>query len=151
MDRLKTFAKYAIWIILFWIFSDILIYAGINSTYKDMQMKGTVPNGVQVVQMQSTKVNGKIKLQVDQPELSGKYLKIELYSESGKILGEEYLEIGTITEGKSKSIEKYFKITDVKSYNISVVDQPGESSEGFMDTAMSTITIALLLIKILIL
>lgn len=151
MDRLKTFAKYIIWIALFWIFSDILIYAGLNSTYKDISSKNSVPDGIQIIQMQATKVNGRIKLRVNQANLSGKYLKVELYSDSGKTLGVEYLEIGTIAEGNTKTLEKYFKITDVKSYNIAVVDEPGESTGGFMDTAMSTITVALILIKLLIL
>ena len=151
MDRLKTFAKYIIWIALFWIFSDILIYAGLNSTYKDISSKNSVPDGIQIIQMQATKVNGRIKLRVNQADLSGKYLKVELYSDSGKTLGVEYLEIGTIAEGNTKTLEKYFKITDVKSYNIAVVDEPGESTEGFVDTAMSTITVALILIKLLIL
>ena len=151
MDRLKTFAKYIIWIALFWIFSDILIYAGLNSTYKDISSKNSVPDGIQIIQMQATKVNGRIKLRVNQADLSGKYLKVELYSDSGKTLGVEYLEIGTIAEGNTKTLEKYFKITDVKSYNIAVVDEPGESTGGFMDTAMSTITVALILIKLLIL
>ena len=31
MDRVKTFAKYAIWLILFWVLSDILIYYGIKN------------------------------------------------------------------------------------------------------------------------
>lgn len=151
MDRLKTFAKYIIWIALFWIFSDILIYAGLNSTYKDISSKNSVPDGIQIIQMQATKVNGRIKLRVNQANLSGKYLKVELYSDSGKTLGVEYLEVGTIAEGNTKTLEKYFKITDVKSYNITVVDESGESTEGFMDTAMSTITVALILIKLLIL
>lgn len=151
MDRLKTFAKYIIWIALFWIFSDILIYAGLNSTYKNISSKNSVPDGIQIIQMQATKVNGRIKLRVNQADLSGKYLKVELYSDSGKTLGVEYLEIGTIAEGNTKTLEKYFKITDVKSYNIAVVDEPGESTGGFMDTAMSTITVALILIKLLIL
>ena len=39
MSRLKTFAKYVVWIILFLILSDILIYYGVNSTYKDIKNK----------------------------------------------------------------------------------------------------------------
>ena len=31
MSTLKTFAKYAIWLILFWVLSDILIYYGIKN------------------------------------------------------------------------------------------------------------------------
>ena len=149
MGRMKQFAKYIIWIALFWIFSDILIYAGLNSTYNDMTRKGFTPNGVYVLQMQSTKVNGRMNLEVNNPELSGKYLKIDLYSNLDNLLGTEYLEIGELKENQSKTIEKYFKITDVRKYEINVVDEPGESSEGFMDTAMSTITVVLFVLKVL--
>lgn len=145
MSRLKTFAKYILWIILFWIFSDILIYAGINSTYKDMEQKGTIPDGVSIVQMQSTKVNGKINLTVNS-NLSGKFLKVDLYSASDNLLGTQYIEIGTINE--TKSIETYFKISDAKSFEISVVDEMGVSSEGFMDTAMSAMSILILVLKL---
>ena len=41
MDRMKTFAKYAIWVILFWILSDILIYYGINTTYKTISRRNS--------------------------------------------------------------------------------------------------------------
>lgn len=149
MDRIKTFAKYAIWIILFWIFSDILINVGINTTYKDVQAKEAIPQGIEIQQMQATKVNGRMRIAIRDQSLSGKYLKISLYSDIGNELGVEYLEIGDLNENEIKSIEKYFKIVDVKSYEVSVVDEKGESSEGFMDTAMSVITIIMTVLKIL--
>lgn len=149
MDRIKTFTKYAIWIILFWIFSDILINVGINTTYKDVQAKEAIPQGIEIQQMQATKVNGRMRIAVRDQSLSGKYLKISLYSDIGNELGVEYLEIGDLKENEIKSIEKYFKIVDVKSYEVSVVDEKGESSEGFMDTAMSAITIIMTVLKIL--
>lgn len=149
MDRLKTFAKYAIWIILFWIFSDILIYVGLNTTYKDMQNIGTIPTGIQVSQIQSTKVNGRIKLSIENEELSGKYIKIDLYSDMGNVLGTQYIEIGNISKDETKNIETYFKISDIKAYEISIVDEMGETTEGFMDTAMSAMTIFVFVVKLL--
>ena len=149
MDRLKTFAKYAIWIILFWIFSDILIYVGLNTTYKDMQNIGTIPAGIQVSQIQSTKVNGRIKLSIENEELSGKYIKIDLYSDMGNVLGTQYIEIGNISKDETKNIETYFKISDIKAYEISIVDEMGETTEGFMDTAMSAMTIFVFVVKLL--
>lgn len=151
MDRLKTFAKYAIWLILFWIFSDILIHVGLNTTYKNMSQKGTTPQGIEIVQMQSTAVNGRIKLNIKNTDFKGKYLKINLYSSYDNLLGTQYLEIGNVTESTSKTLETYFKIPEVKSYDISVVDEKGESSEGFMDTALSAMTILIATIKLLIL
>ena len=101
--------------------------------------------------MQSTKVNGRINLQINNKELSGKYLKIDLYSNLGNVLGTKYIEIGNIGENQIKDIETYFKISDIKSYEISVVEEAGESTEGFMDTALSTISIIVLVIKLFVL
>ena len=145
MDRLKTFAKYAIWVILFWILSDILIYLGINSTYKDREQRGETPEGIEIVQMQSTKVNGRVTVKVTDNQMREKFLKIDLYSSTGVNLGTQYIALNSANE--NDEIETYFKISDVKSYEVSVVDEMGESSEGFMDTALSTLTILGILIK----
>lgn len=148
MDRLKTFAKYAIWLILFWILSDILIYVGINSTYKDMAQRGEIPSGIEVVQMEATSVNGRMKVKANDVALSGKYLKVDLYSSTGVSLGTQYIELGEIKENESKEFETYFKISEVKSYEITIVDEVGQNTEGFMDTALSALTVLVTLIKL---
>ena len=149
MDTVKRFAMYAIWIILFWILSEILINIGINSMYKDMDQKGETPEGIQVVEVQSTTVNGRIKLTAEGEYLSGKFIKIDLYSDIDNHLGTQYLEIGNLEKNEIKSIETYFKISETKSYEISVVDEAGESTEGFMDTAMTAMTVLVLVIRFL--
>ena len=150
MDTVKTFVKYIIWIILFWIISDFLINVGLNTTYKEMQKIGQIPSGIQVKEIKSTAVNGKINLIVNSTSLSGKFIKVDLYSSKDNLLGTQYLDIGEIKENQTKEIDTYFKISDVKKYEISVTDEKGESSEGFMDTAMSTLTILLTVIKVMI-
>ena len=150
MDTVKTFVKYIIWIILFWIISDFLINVGLKTTYNEMQKIGQIPSGIQVKEIKSTAVNGKINLIVNSTSLSGKFIKVDLYSSKDNLLGTQYLDIGEIKENQTKEIDTYFKISDVKKYEISVTDEKGESSEGFMDTAMSTLTILLTAIKIMI-
>lgn len=149
MDTIKRFGKYLILIIIFWIFSDILINAGINSMYKNMTLRGDLPKGIQVIQMQSTKVNGRMKLKINEEQLGGKFLKIDLYSDIGNVLGTQYIEIGSIKENQIKDIETYFKISDIKSYEISVVEEKGRTTEGFMDTAMTAMSVMVLVIKLL--
>lgn len=149
MNRVKTFAKYALWIILFWIFSDILINVAINTTYKNINRIGEIPNGIQVIEMEATAVNGRIKLIVNNTQLSGKYVKINLYSDLENLLGTQYLSIGDISEGQQKEISTYFKIPEVKKYEIIIEDTEGKSTEGFMDTAMSTITMIISAIQLL--
>ena len=131
MDRIKTFAKYAIWLILFWLLSDALIYYGINSTYKDIKMKSEMPNQISIENAEATKVNGRIKGNVynsEENDLSGKYLKIDLYAESGNLLGTNYLDIGNLRANENKSFETYFKVQDVKSFDISVADEKVEET-----------------------
>ena len=151
MDTVKIFVKYIIWIILFWILSDFLINVGLKTTYKEMQKIGQIPSGIQVKEIKSTAVNGKINLVVNSTSLSGKFIKVDLYSSKDNLLGTQYLDIGEIKENQTKEIDTYFKILDVKKYEISVTDEKGESSEGFMDTAMSTLTVLLSVIRLLIL
>ena len=133
MSTLKTFAKYAIWLILFWVLSDILIYYGINSTYKAISNKGENPKQVTINSAEATKVNGRIIGKVSNDEendLSGKFLKIDLYAENGNLLATEYEEIGNLRANEVKSFETYFKMQDVKSYGITVVEQKEENTDG---------------------
>lgn len=150
MNRLKTFAKYAIWLILFWILSDILIYYGINSTYKAIPRRSEISNQIAINNAEATKVNGRINGTVTNSEensISGKYLKIDLYAESGNLLGTKYLDIGSLETNQKKNFETYFKIQDVKSYDVSIVDEKVESATdvNFMTEDMTQVRVIMLL------
>lgn len=149
MRTVKKFAKYVIWIILFWILSDILIYYGLNSTYKDIENKGDNISNVTVSEAEATKVNGRIIGKITNTEesnLNGKYLKINLYAESGNLLATEYVEVGNLRANEVKSFESYFKMQDVKSYDINIVDKKEENSDGvFMTEDMTKIGVLALL------
>lgn len=150
MSRLKTFAKYAIWLILFWILSDILIYYGVNSTYKNLKIKNEIPSQVTIKNAEATKVNGRIKGTIANKEdsnMSGKYLKIDLYSDSGNLLATEYEDIGNLRVNEVKSFETYFKMQDVKQYEVNIVDEKTEEtiSDVFMTEDMKNTGVLLLL------
>ena len=149
MSTVKKFAKYVIWIILFLILSDILIYYGLNSTYKDIENKGDNISNVTVSEAEATKVNGRIIGKITNTEesnLNGKYLKINLYAESGNLLATEYVEVGNLRANEVKSFESYFKMQDVKSYDINIVDKKEENSDGvFMTEDMTKIGVLALL------
>ena len=150
MSRLKTFAKYAIWIILFWILSDILIYYGVNSTYKNLKIKNEIPSQVTIKNAEATKVNGRIKGTIankEDSDMSGKYLKIDLYSDNGNLLATEYEEIGNLRVNEVKNFETYFKMQDVKQYEVNIVDKKTEetTSDVFMTEDMKNTGVLLLL------
>ena len=149
MSTVKKFAKYVIWIILFWILSDILIYYGLNSTYKDIENKGDNIRNVTVSEAEATKVNGRIIGKITNTEesnLNGKYLKINLYAESGNLLATEYVDVGNLRTNEVKSFESYFKMQDVKSYDINIVDKKEENSDGvFMTEDMTKLGVLAIL------
>ena len=104
MSRMKTFFKYAMWVILFFIFSEVLINIGLNSSYKNMQSKNNIEQ-VTITQAQATLVNGRIKGTIKntgKENLNGKYLKINIYSERDVLLGSKYCEIVNLTNDQSQ-------------------------------------------------
>lgn len=132
MDKIKSYFKYIIWIVLFFIFSEFLINVGLNSNYRDIERKDNVSQ-VSIYQADATKVNGRIRgiIKNSAPETNfgGKYIKIDFYSKRDVNLGKKYIEIGTLKEGETKPFEVLFKLKDVDYYEVSVADQKDQGEE----------------------
>lgn len=131
MDRMKTFLKYILWIIGLFILSDFLISVGLNSNYKKIERKDEIAE-VSIYQAEATKVNGRIRgfIKKSQSEnLSGKYLKIEFYSKRDIYLGKVYIPIQDFKTEENQPFEAFFKVQDVKSYKVSIVDQKEEEGK----------------------
>ena len=125
MKRMRTFLKYVLWIVLFFIFSDFLINVGLNSSYKSMENTGNVPQGVKIEYAESTLVNGKIKGTIENTgdeDLTGKYIQMDFYSSKNNLLGTKYIPIEATSTG-AQEFETFFELQDVKSYDMSIVDQ----------------------------
>lgn len=139
MDRLKTFLIYALLIVLFFIFSEFLINVSLQSSYNDITRRDNIEQ-VQIQEAQATLVNGKIKGTIknsEQDYLTGKYVKIDLYSKRDNLLGTKYIEINTTETQNTQDFSVYFELTDVESYNISIVDQ---KEEGELDLIPEELT-----------
>ena len=132
MDRLKTFLKYVIWIVLFFIFSEFLINVGLNSSYKDIKRRDETAQ-VEISQAQATLVNGRMKGPIkNSPDdyLTGKYVRIDFYSKRDVFLGKRYIEINTTEATTEQDFSIYFELEGVTEYEISIVD---EKEEGEID------------------
>lgn len=139
MDRLKTFLIYALLIVLFFIFSEFLINVSLQASYNDITRRDNTEQ-VQIQEAQATLVNGKIKGTIknsEQDYLTGKYVKIDLYSKRDNLLGTKYIEINTTEAQNTQDFSMYFELTDVESYNISIVDQ---KEEGELDLIPDELT-----------
>jgi len=139
MDRMKTLAKYVIWLVLFYIFSNLMIYINIESTYQNIGRKDNLPQ-VTVYQAQATKVNGRIKGSIYNSEahkITNKYLRIDLYSERDVFLGSKYIDVSTMRDSETRNFEEYFKVQDVDYYEMKFVD---EKEEGELPEMLKDLT-----------
>ena len=104
MARMKTFFIYFLLIVLFFIFSQIMIYIAINTTfqYKNIEIKTNIPMEVEV---QATSINGYAKGKVinnEENEILNKYIKVECYSKHDTLMGTKYIKIDKIGAKEEK-------------------------------------------------
>lgn len=139
MDRMKTFLKYTLWIVAFYIFSNLMIYLNIETTYQNIGRKDNIEQ-VTVYQAQATKVNGRIKGTIfnnAENKLTKQYIKIDLYSERDNFLGSKYIDVSNMRDNETREFEIYFKIKDVDYYEIKLVD---EKEEGELPEMLKDLT-----------
>lgn len=125
MDRMKTFFKYAMWLVLFFIFSEILIYVGLNSSYRDMQGINDIKQ-VEITQAQSTLVNGRMSGKITwdaESEITSKFVRVDFYSERNIKVGTRYIEINANEANKEQSFNIYFELQGIRTYKVSIVDE----------------------------
>ncbi len=131
MDRMKTFLKYIFAIVIFFFFSNFLIYMNLETTYQNIGRKDTLEQ-VTIYQAQATKVNGRIKGTIYNDvnhKINDRYLKIDLYSDNGNLLGTKYVDLLGIRENETRELELYFKVQDVDYYEMSFTEEKDEQGE----------------------
>ena len=115
MGRLKTFRKYILWIIGFYIFTMFCTYVGLNATYEDITAKQDIPTQMEIKLAQATKVNGRIYGEVtstQENDLNGKYLKIE-----------------NTNYNEPKKFAVNFTAESIESYTIDIIDDSQKVEE----------------------
>ena len=134
MQEFSVMKKIIIWIsILIGVFvlSDFLISVGINSAYKDIKREDN-NSEIIVYQADATYVNGRMRgLIKDTEKITGKYLKIELYTKRDVLVGKSYIEIEKTGKEETQPFELFFKAEDVAYYKIETVKErePGDELE----------------------
>lgn len=125
MDRMKTLAKYVLWLVLFFIFSEVMININLETTYQDIGRKDNIKQ-VTIYQADATKINGRIKGTINNDstnKIENKYIKIDLYSERDNLLGSKYIDVSSMRENETRDFELYFKVQDVEYYEIKFTDE----------------------------
>ena len=143
MARLKKFLLYVFLIAAFWIFSDILIYLSINSSYANVEVRiFAISPEISIGESKATYVNGFVKGNIKnntESIMNDKYLKIELYSKRDVKLGTKYVKIENLEVGKNQNFEMWYKFTDVEYANITVTDNvENVAEEEFLSQKTAT-------------
>ena len=133
MDRLKTFRKYVLWVVGFYILSTVLIYIGLNSRYQNMKYSGELPGNVVIKLAQSTKVNGKILGEIKSTEddiLNGKYIKVDIYTSKFSHAGTKYIKIENTEVNVPKKFAVYFTAENIEYYTVEIVSDSEETEQN---------------------
>lgn len=144
MSRMKTFIIYALIIVAFWIFSNLIIYISINGSYKSIDAKvetNTIPEVI-VSNAKATYINGLVKGSIKNNTsdiINKKYIKIDCYSPRNIKLGTKYVLIENLQKKENREFEMYFKFTDIKYVVISTTDNAENATETeFLSEQVST-------------
>ena len=131
MKRVKTLFMYALWVVLFIIFSEFLINVALNSSYRPIERRDNVSQ-VNVYQAEATLVNGRIRGLITNSEtnnISNKYLEFDFYSERDVYLGKKIININELQPDETQNFEILFKLQNVEYYTVSVLDEKPEGEE----------------------
>ena len=122
---------YALWIVLFIIFSEFLINVGLNSSYRPIERRDNVSQ-VNVYQAEATLVNGRIRGLITNSEtdnISNKYLEFDFYSKRDVYLGKKIINVNELQAGETQNFEILFKLENVNYYTITVLDERPKGEE----------------------
>lgn len=128
MSRLKTFGKYLLMFVGFYIFSSILIAGFITTNYDEMQEK-IYPDSsitVKIDEAKSTFVNGYVKgtaTNTTDTDIKSKYIKIEFISKNNNEILYKYLQIDELKAGETKNFTINFEAENIKSFNVKITDE----------------------------
>ena len=132
MDRLKTFGKYALWVLGFIILGEILTNVGLNSSYKNIERRDEISQ-VNVYQAEANATSGKIRGIVTNEggqDLRGKYIEFNFFSERNIFLGRRYIQIKQdLEQGKAQAFEVLFEANNVLYYDVKILDEKRETTK----------------------
>ena len=124
----RNFRRYFIWFILLFAFVSIGSVMAIKSMYKDMtvyRIQDTNP-AITVSDAKVTNVNGYIKGEIknnSDESVTDKNLTFFLYNSDNELKATEYIDIGTLSAGQSKTYELKFKEDGIDRFLVAITNK----------------------------
>ena len=153
MQRLKTFFIYAILVVAFFLFSQIMIFFAIHTTYheKSYTIKADIPIQVEV---KATSVNGQVTgnlINSTDKTIKNEYIKLEFYSKHDVLMGTKYIEITQLKPGEKLDFERKFNYNKVDKVVLDVVEDMNEEITEEQKVSDPTMNFAMLISSIILL
>ena len=125
MGILKTFLKYLLWIIAFYLFTSFLIFVGFNASYKNIESKQDLPKQITIDKAEATKNQGRIYGYVqnnEQNTLNGKYIKIAIFNSADENITTQYLKIENLGANEKQMFRATYTAENSKYYEIEITE-----------------------------
>ena len=132
---MKTLCLYVLAIIGFFLFSELLINASLESEYRKIGRKDDLSQVV-ITQAEATRVNGRIKF--------------DFYSARDVLKGTKYIDVSELQKNGIQEIEMHFKLENVDYYTVSVVNEKTEKDMELLPQDLNKTQIVLATILTLI-
>lgn len=127
MSRMKTFGIYLLIFVAFYIFSSLLAYGYIQSTYQTISGEIVKDSTIEVKtsDAKATFVHGYIEGTIENKsaeKIEGKYIRVDLFSSRGNKILTKYINTETINAGETKNFKMNFQAENIAKYNIEITD-----------------------------
>lgn len=144
MSRMKTFFKYLLIVILFYVFSNIMINAFLKISYTNLSDYDINVSQafVDITEAKASNRNGYIKGIIKNNTdvvIENQYLKFTMLSKKGNILGEKYVKIDKIEINELRNFEVKFDYDNVKSVKIEMTNEKPEEVD-FIELVKTNLT-----------
>ncbi len=153
MKRMKTFFIYAILVVAFFLFSQIMINFAIHTTYHEKNYK-ILTHVCMDVQVKATSVNGVVtgSLLNDTPEtIENQYIKMDFYSKHDVLMGTKYVEVKDLASKEKQDFEMKFNYSKVDRVEIDLVDTISNDVTQEQKESDPTMNFAVLMTSIILL
>ena len=145
MSRMKTFFKYALLVVGFFILSLILENGYLNKMYVPMEgiIEGEMQMAsgdsasltVETLEAKASNVSGTLKIKVT--NTSGKFLEkcyamIELINSQKQVASMKCVSLENFEVNESRIFTIKFKANNIESYRVSIVEEPVEDRSGII-------------------
>lgn len=135
-NRIRTFGIYALCVILFFIFSNIMIELALKTSYDPIDTYKTEPTGIEIDinEAKATYVNGYVggTIKNNNQEIEKTYIKIDLYTKRDVYMGSKYIELANLKQAETREFRIGFQYTDIDYARITLVNEvPEQVPEEF--------------------